>query len=116
MFSKDKSNSLRKTTDSLLNQAQQLIVKGDYARAEAVCAKALNDWRRSSGAKQEEGRIVTLLGKCYEAQHKYEQAYELYMESLKHLTGATYDDIYTNLLYLNERMGAFDKKKSGDNF
>lgn len=114
MFSKDKSTNVRRTTEGLLNQAQQLIGRGDYVNAETICANALNAWRAASAPRQEEGRIVLLLGKCYEAQHKYEKAYDLYMESLKHLTGSTYDDVYSSLLYLNERMGAFKKKDTTD--
>jgi tetratricopeptide (TPR) repeat protein len=114
MFSKDKSPNLRRATDGLLNQARQLIGKGDYQLAETICEKALNSWRTGSVPRSEEGRIVLLLGKCYEAQRKYEKAYDLYMESLKHLTGSTYDDVYSSLLYLNERMGAFEKKDATD--
>jgi tetratricopeptide (TPR) repeat protein len=115
-YNKGRFTSHRKTADDLLKQAQQLVARGDYTNAEALCTKALNGWRAASGSRQEEGRLIMLLGKCYEAQRKYEQAYELYIESLKNLTGATYDDVYTSLLYLNERMGTFTKKNPSDQF
>lgn len=113
-YNKGRFTSLRKTTDDLFNQAKQLVGQGQYGSAEALCRKALESWRSAAGAKQEEGRFITLLGKCYEAQLKYEQAYDLYMESLKHLTGSSYDDVYTSLLYLNERMGTFNKSNPTD--
>lgn len=109
MFSPGNS-TLRSKTAASLKQAQQSIAKGDYAAAETICKTALDDWRRASGPKSEENPIVTLLGKCYEAQRKYEKAYELYMAVLPDLKGAAYDEIYTSLLYLNERMGTFTKK------
>jgi tetratricopeptide (TPR) repeat protein len=111
MYSPGNLSTLRKKTDASLNQAQQSIVKGDYASAESVCKKALDEWRRASGPKAEENKIVSLLGKCYEAQRKYEEAYELYMGVLPNLQGVAYDEIYTSLLYLNERMGTFTKKR-----
>lgn len=110
MYSPSNAANARKRIDALLAQAQQCIVRGAYAEAEAKCKQALDDWRRSSGARSQESKMVSLLGKCYEAQHKYEAAYELYMEALPNLQGQAYDDIYTSLLYLNERMGTFRKK------
>jgi tetratricopeptide (TPR) repeat protein len=101
--------SLRKSTEQLCHQGRQLILRHDYLAAEAIFERALESWRRSSAPREEEAAIVISLGKCYEAQHKYEQAYELYMESLKHLKGSAYDDVYTSFVYLNERMGAFRK-------
>ena len=104
----------RKSSDDLFKQAQQLVGQGQYEDAEALCRKALESLRAGSGSKQEVSRLITLLGKCYEAQLKYEQAYDLYMESLKHLSGAAYDDVYSSLLYLNERMGTFSKRDPQD--
>src|ERR1700681_1542114 len=99
--------SLRKSTKELCHQGQQLILKHDYLGAEAMFKRALQSWRSNSAPMEEEAAIVISLGKCYEAQQKYEQAYELYMESLNHLKGTAYDDVYTSFVYLNERMGAF---------
>ena len=110
MYSPGNLSTLRRKTAASLKQAQQSVVKGDHATAETICKTALDEWRRSSGPKAEETPIVTLLGKCYEAQRKYEDAYELYMAVLPNLKGAAYDEIYTSLLYLNERMGTFTKK------
>jgi hypothetical protein len=36
------------------------------------------------------------------------------LEALPHLKGQAYDDVYTSLFYLNERMGTFAKKKQDD--
>ena len=110
MYSPSNLTTLRKKTGASLKQAQQSIAKGDYAVAETICKTALDEWRKASGPKAEEDSIVTLLGKCYEAQRKYEDAYELYMGALPHLKGVAYDEIYTSLLYLNEKMGTFTKK------
>lgn len=87
-----------------------MILRGDYAGAEKTIKGALDSWRAASAPRNEEAKIVLTLGKCYEAQRKYEDAYELYMESLNHLTGTAYDDVYSSFLYLNERMGTFTKK------
>ena len=106
----DRLSQLRRETDAALKSARQSMQGGDYVKAEAACQKALSDWRRASAPRSEESNIVATLGKCYEAQRKYEQAYELYMEVLPHLTGSAYDDVYTSLLYLNERMGTFQSK------
>jgi lipopolysaccharide biosynthesis regulator YciM len=102
---------VRRAIEAALKSARQCMQSGDYVKGETVCKQALNDWRGASGPRSEESNIVTTLGKCYEAQRKYEQAYELYMEALPHLTGSSYDDVYTSLLYLNERMGTFQSKK-----
>jgi|ERR1700733_704354 tetratricopeptide (TPR) repeat protein len=110
MQTPNRSGHARRAIEVALKSARQSMQGGDYAKAEAVCKQALNDWRSASGSKAEEGDIVTTLGKCYEAQRKYEQAYELYMDALPHLTGSAYDDVYSCLLYLNERMGAFQSK------
>jgi tetratricopeptide (TPR) repeat protein len=110
MFSSSNFAMIRRKTAASLKQAQQSIAKGDYATAEAICKTTLDEWRRASGPKAEENPIISLLGKCYEAQRKYEKAYELYMAVLPDLKGAAYDEIYTSLLYLNERMGSFTKK------
>ena len=114
-YSNNQFAALRKSTGDLCEQGRQLILKQDYGGAEAKFKRALKSWRDQSAPRAEEGGLVTALGKCYEAQRKYEQAYELYMESLKHLTGAAYDEVYTSFVYLNERMGSFTKKET-ENF
>jgi len=91
------------------------MLSHDYTGAQAILEQALQSWRSNSAPREEEATLVTALGKCYEAQHKYEQAYELYMESLKHLKGDAYNDVYSSFVYLNERMGAFTKQ-STENF
>ena len=111
MYSPNKLATLRRSTDTALKQANQLITRGDYGKAEQLCQNALNEWRRSSAPKDEENKLVCALGKCLEAQYKYEQAYELYMASLPNLKGEAYDDVYTSLLYLSERMGTFRAKE-----
>jgi tetratricopeptide (TPR) repeat protein len=110
----DRFSSLRHTNEALLAQGKKLILKSDYAGAESVFKQALDNWRANSAPKNEEGRLIIALGKSYEAQRKYELAYELYMESLNHLTGQTYDEVYSSFLYLNERMGTFTKKNPTD--
>jgi tetratricopeptide (TPR) repeat protein len=117
MHSSNNLSSLRRALDNALADANQLLVRGDYAGAEAVCVTALKQWRGASGPKMEESKIIGSLGKCYEAQRKYELAHDLYMEALPNLQGQAYDDVYTSLLYLNERMGTFTKKQNdGFNF
>ena len=114
MFSSNKQNNpnnLRREIDLALSQANLLISRGEYLKAEQLCLSALNQWQNASAPKSEEHKIVCTLGKCFEAQHKYQQAYELYMESLPHLKGQAYDDVYTSLLYLNERVGTFTRKE-----
>lgn len=111
----NRPSSLRKIIEITLNQAQQCVLKGDYTAAETLSKKALSEWRGASASGPgspgaEESRIISLLGKCYEAQHKYEDAYALYMEALPNLKGTAYDDVYTSLLYLTERMGTFKNK------
>jgi thioredoxin-like negative regulator of GroEL len=110
MQTPNRSGHVRRAIEVALKSARQSMQRGDYANAESICKQALSDWRSASGPKAEESDIVTTLGKCYEAQRKYEQAYELYMDALPHLTGAAYDDVYSCLLYLNERMGTFQSK------
>src|SRR5271154_4736234 len=95
--------SLRKSTEELCQQGRQLVLRHDYLGAEAIFKRALQSWRSNSAPKEGEAAIVISLGKCYEAQRKYEQAYELYMESLKDLKGDAYNDVYTSFMYLNER-------------
>lgn len=102
--------ALRNNNTAALARAQQMIQRGEYAGAEIVYKAALDQWRSLSAPRSEEGPLISALGKCYEAQHKYEQAYELYLEALNHLTGVSYDDVYSSFLYLNERMGTFTKK------
>ena len=111
MYSPNRLAGLRRSAEASLSQANQLITRGEYAKAEQLCQSALIEWRRSSGPKAEENRLVCVLGKCLEAQCKYEQAYELYMETLPNLKGEAYDDVYPSLLYLSERMGTFRKKE-----
>ncbi len=103
-------SNLKRSTEQSIIKAQQLIARGEYSAAENIFKTALQNWRNNAAPKQEEGPLILGLGKCYEAQRKYEDAYELYMESLNNLTGKAYDDVYTSFLYLNERMGTFTKK------
>ncbi len=111
MHTPNRLAQLRRTVDGLLKTAHQSMQRGDYLAAESSCKQALNEWRRASAPRSDESNIVTALGKCYEAQRKYELASELYMEVLPHFTGAAYDEVYNQLLYLNERMGTFHNKK-----
>jgi tetratricopeptide (TPR) repeat protein len=114
MQSSNKFASIKRATEALLAQVQQCIVRGDYQNAEKLAGQALQNWRAAAAPKDEEGNLVTTLGKCLEAQRKYEEAYDLYMQSLNSLTGPAYDEVYSNFLYLNERLGTFgDKSKSG---
>ncbi|MBS1997236.1 MAG: hypothetical protein JSS86_13040 [Cyanobacteria bacterium SZAS LIN-2] len=101
----------RKAIEALLLRAQGLLARGDYAAAEALAAQALNDWRAAAAPREEEGELVSTLGKCLMAQRKYSQAYDLYMPALSYLTGAGYDEVYANFVYLNERMGTFHDSK-----
>jgi Tfp pilus assembly protein PilF len=80
-----------------------------------LCKQALDEWRRAGAPRADEGPLVSLYGKCLEAQHKYEAAYEVYTQALDPLTGDSYNDLYTSFLYLNERMGTFTKKEK-DNY
>lgn len=110
MYQPNKLANLRSITEKTAMQVNQLLARGDHVGAEQLCRDALKQWRQASGPKTEEFLLVSPLGKCLEAQHKYEQAYELYMEVLPNLKGEHYDDLYTSLLYLNERMGTFKQK------
>jgi len=103
--------SLKRTTASLTAQGNQQMAGGNYVYAEQFFERALKEWRGGGGAKADEGELITQLGKAYEAQRKYEPAYELYMQALNYLTGAAYDEVYSNFLYLNEKMGSFSKKE-----
>jgi tetratricopeptide (TPR) repeat protein len=111
MYSPNKNQSLRRTTEKMVAQINQRIAAGDYVSAEQICREALKQWRHAAGPKSEEHLLIGPLGKCLEAQQKYEQAYELYMEALPNLKGEAYNDTYTSLLYLTERMGTFNKKE-----
>jgi tetratricopeptide (TPR) repeat protein len=114
MYAGNRFAPIKRATEALLGRVQQFIVRGDYPSAEKLAREALNNWRAAGAPREEEGRLITTLGKCLEAQRKYEEAYELYMQALNYLTGATYDEVYTSFLYLNERMGTFkDKSKPG---
>jgi tetratricopeptide (TPR) repeat protein len=114
MHAGNRFGPIRRATEALLARVQQFIVRGDYASAEKSAREALNNWRTAGAPKEEEGTLITTLGKCLEAQRKYEEAYELYMTALNCLIGAAYDEVYTNFLYLNERLGTFtDKRKPG---
>lgn len=110
MHSQDRFSSLRRTTETDLDKGRKMILRSDYVGAERLFKTTLDNWRAASAPRNEEGKIVLALGKCFEAQRKYEDAYELYMESLNHLTGTAYDDVYSSFLYLNERMGTFTKQ------
>lgn len=116
MQTPNRFSQVRRAVDALLKTAHQNMQRGDYPAAETTCKQALNDWRRASLPRSEENNIITALGKCYEAQRKYEQAYELYMEALPQFTGSVYDEVYNHLLYLNERMGTFQGKKNETNW
>ena len=108
---------LKRATEALLARVQQSILRGDYATAEKLAQEALQAWRVGGGPREEEGKMVSVLGKCLEAQRKYEEAYELYMQALNYLVGDSYNEIYTSFLYLNERMGTFtNNKKDGLSF
>jgi tetratricopeptide (TPR) repeat protein len=102
--------NLRRNRDGKLQEAQRVVCQGRYLEGEEMLLPALELWRRDGGPKQEEAPLILLLGKCYEGQRKYVEAYELYMKALGYLTGEAYDDVYSQFLYLNEKMGAFDRK------
>lgn len=114
MHSQDRFSSLRRSTETELDRGQKLILRGDYIGAEKIFKTALENWRAASAPRNEEAKTVLALGKCLEAQRRYEDAYELYMQSLNNLTGTAYDDVYSSFLYLNERMGTFTKRSTGD--
>lgn len=111
MQGRDRHSSIRRQTADMLAKAQTLMQRGDFAQAELMCKNALNTWRNSGAPRAEEAHIITFLGKCYEAQRQYQKAYDLYFEALPHLTGSNYDDIYTAMLYVTERMGTFNTTK-----
>ncbi len=111
MHGRDRHSSIRKSTSDMLAKAQAFMQRGDYAQAELMCKNALNTWRNSGAPRSEEAHIISFLGKCYEGQRRFEKAYDLYFEALPHLTGTNYDDIYTAMLYVTERMGAFKPKE-----
>lgn len=100
--------------DLLLKRGGDFLSRGDHSAAEKQFADALDKWRRASGPKDEEGKLVCRLGKALEAQRKLEQAYELYMNSLNGLTGQAYEEVMESLLYLNEKMGTFSTKPKND--
>jgi len=97
----------RKAAEAILARAQTCLSRGDFAQAETLAQQALNDWRAAAAPREEEGDLVMILGKSLLAQHKYPQAYDLYMQALNYLTGPSYDEVYASFLYLNERMGTF---------
>jgi hypothetical protein len=101
---------IKRATEVLLARVQQCIADGDYQKAEKLAAEALNNWRAAGAPRQDEGALITTLGKCLEGQRKYEEAYDLYIQSLNNLTGQAYDEVYSSFLYLNERMGTFADK------
>jgi len=102
----------RKAVEALLTKAKACLVRGDFSQAEKLAAQALNDWRAAAAPREEEGDLIATLGKSLVAQHKYPQAYDLYMEALNYLTGASYDEIYASFLYLNDRMGTFKEPET----
>ncbi|MDX2105036.1 MAG: tetratricopeptide repeat protein [Candidatus Melainabacteria bacterium] len=111
MYGRDRFSTLRRQTSDMLAKAQTFMQRGDYAQAELMCKNALNTWRNSNAPRAEEAHIITFLGKCYEAQRQFQLAYDLYFEALPHLTGTNYDDVYTAMLYVSERMGTFSQSK-----
>lgn len=111
MQGRDRHSSIRRSTSDMLAQAQTLMQRGELPKAELMCKNALNTWRNSGAPRSEEAHIISFLGKCYEAQRQYQLAYDLYFEALPHLTGSNYDDIYTAMLYVTERMGTFSQSK-----
>jgi tetratricopeptide (TPR) repeat protein len=113
MHSGNKFAPIKRSTDALLVRVQQFIGRSEYANAEKLAREALDNWRVAGAPREDEGILITTLGKCLEAQRKYEEAYELYMQALNYLTGPAYDEVYTNFLYLNERMGTFGDKSRG---
>jgi tetratricopeptide (TPR) repeat protein len=116
MYAGNRFAPIKRATAALLARVQQSIVRGDYVGAEKMAKEALANWRAAGAPKEEEGALITTLGKCLEAQRKFEEAYELYMQALNYLIGDAYDEVYQNFLYLNERMGTFtDKSKLGGN-
>ena len=107
MYAGNRFAPLKRSTETLLLRVQQTIGRGDYAAAEKLAREALEAWRKAGAPREEEGKLIATLGKCLEAQRKYEEAYELYMQALNYLVGDAYNEIYTSFLYLNERMGTF---------
>jgi tetratricopeptide (TPR) repeat protein len=102
---------LKRNRDTSLDQARQQIARGRHEDAERLLKAALEEWRRQGAPKDEEGSLISQLGKALEGQRKYEEAYELYMQALNYLTGPSYDELYSQFLYLNQRMGTFDQKQ-----
>lgn len=111
MLPPQKLAALKRNRDLRLAQAGGHIACGRHNQAENLLRTALDEWRREGAPQSEEGPIVGQLGKALEGQRKYEEAYELYMQALNYLTGAAYDELYSQFLYLNQRMGTFDKKQ-----
>ncbi len=101
---------LRQAREQILHEGQLQISRGRYPEAEAILNKGLAEWRREGGPKEEEHLFILPLGKSLELQRKKVEAYELYLKALNNLTGAAYDEVYDQFLYLNQSMGAFDKK------
>lgn len=110
MIPQQKLMKMKQARDLKLSQAQQLIGRGRYPEAETAMQQILKEWRQEGGPKEEEHSIILPLGKSMEAQRKFVEAYELYMNALNSLTGQAYDEVYSQFLYLNQKMGAFDKK------
>jgi|GEM_PF-668489 len=102
----------RKGVEALLTKAKACLVRAEYSQAEILAEQALNDWRAAAAPREEEGDLIATLGKALVAQRKYPRAYDLYMEALNYLNGASYDEIYASFLYLNERMGTFKEPES----
>ena len=101
---------LKRARDQNMGEVQRLMGQGRYLEAEEYLKPLLDDWRKEGGPREDEYQMISQLGKCLEGQRKYVEAYELYMKAINYLTGAAYDDIYSQFLYLNEKMGAFDRK------
>jgi len=110
MYGGQTFTQIRRATQDKLARGLLMLQRGDYTAGETMARETLTAWRCASAPRQEEAPLVVLLGKCLTAQKRYEEAAELYIQALAYLTGEAYDEVYTNFLYLNERMGTFAEK------
>lgn len=111
MLPPQKMATLVRNRDGKIENARRFLASGRYPEAERILRETLSDWRREGGPKTDEGGLIGELCKALEAQRKYEEAYELYMETLNNLSGTAYDELYSQFLYLNQRMGSFDRRQ-----